>query len=62
MGKTDFKDNSKIVADSIIKSIDVLTANLANTDIAYLSISDYHRIMDRLRLFYATDFKDFSLD
>lgn len=56
------QDNSKIISDNIIKSIDVLTANLANTDIAYLSVSDYLRIMDRLRLFKATDFKDFNLD
>lgn len=55
-------NNSKIIADNIIKSIDVLTANLANTDIAYLSISDYSRIMNRLRLFKATDFKDFNLE
>ncbi len=56
------ENNSKIIADNIIKSIDVLTANLANTDIAYLSISDYSRIMNRLRLFKATDFKDFNVD
>ena len=56
------QDNSKIIADNIIKSIDVLTANLANTDIAYLSIRDYSRIMNRLRLFKATDFKDFNVD
>lgn len=56
------QDNSKIVADNIIKAIDVLTANLAHTDIAYLSVSDYLRIMDRLRLFYNTDFKDFNLE
>lgn len=56
------QDNSKIIADNIIKSIDVLTANLANTDIAYLSVSDYLRVMDRLRLFHNTDFKDFNLE
>lgn len=55
-------DNSKIIADSIIKSIDVLAANLANTDISCLSFRDYERIMNRLRLFHNTDFEDFNLD
>lgn len=51
---------SKIQADLIIRAIDTLTANLVHTDISELTYSDYERVMNRLRLFNITDFKDFD--
>ncbi len=53
---------SKIQADYIIKTIDILTTNLVRTDINVLTYSDYERVMNRLRLFKATDLKDFNID
>lgn len=56
------KQNSNLVADNIINKIDSLTANLVNTKMEYLTISDYIRVCERLRLFYATNLKDFNIE